>query len=122
MNVDLKGKVAVVTGASRGLGRKVAVRMAKHGANIAIVGRDADQLREAEAEVRRVGAGQAIRADVATIEGVAELKRQVESNLGAPQILINAAGIFGPIQLIKDSDPRRWIETIQVNTIGPYLT
>jgi NAD(P)-dependent dehydrogenase (short-subunit alcohol dehydrogenase family) len=122
MNVDLKGKIAVVTGASRGLGRKVAVRLAKHDAKVAIVGRDANQLREAEAEVRKVGTGTAIRADVATIEGVAELKKQVESKLGTPQILINAAGIFGPIQIIKDSDPRRWIETLQINTIGPYLT
>lgn len=49
------------------------------------------------------------------------LKAEVDSVLGRPAILVNAAGIFGPIQLVKDGDPAEWIETISVNLIGPYL-
>ncbi|MDQ5854634.1 MAG: SDR family oxidoreductase, partial [Chloroflexota bacterium] len=55
-------------------------------------------------------------------EAVEQLKRDVEHVLGPPAILVNAAGIFGPIQLIRDSDVTEWIETLQVNTIAPYLT
>ena len=46
----------------------------------------------------------------------------IERDLGIPSILVNAAGVFGPIDLIKDSDPDLWIETIMINTIGAYLT
>ena len=41
---------------------------------------------------------------------------------GPPSILVNAAGVFGPIQLIKDSDPREWIETLMINMVSHYLT
>lgn len=42
--------------------------------------------------------------------------------LGVPSVLVNSAGIYGPVSLLKDSDPEHWIRTIQVNTLGPYLT
>ena len=61
-------------------------------------------------------------ADVAQIEAVDTLRARVNAVLGSPQILVNAAGVFGPIQPIRTSDPRRWIETLATNTIGPYLT
>ena len=50
------------------------------------------------------------------------LKRAVEQVLGPPTILVNAAGVFGPLQPIRDSDVAAWIQTLQVNTIAPYLT
>jgi NAD(P)-dependent dehydrogenase (short-subunit alcohol dehydrogenase family) len=43
------------------------------------------------------------------------------AELGPPTIVINAAGVFGPIQPVIESDPARWIETLAINTIGPYL-
>jgi NAD(P)-dependent dehydrogenase (short-subunit alcohol dehydrogenase family) len=46
----------------------------------------------------------------------------VQRELGRVTVLVNAAGVFGPIQLIKDSDPARWIATMAINMIGPYLT
>jgi NAD(P)-dependent dehydrogenase (short-subunit alcohol dehydrogenase family) len=60
--------------------------------------------------------------DVSDISSVENLKSTVLKQLGKPSVLINAAGVFGPIQLIAQSDPQRWIETIATNTIGPYLT
>jgi NAD(P)-dependent dehydrogenase (short-subunit alcohol dehydrogenase family) len=53
---------------------------------------------------------------------VEALKAKVEAELGIPAILVNAAGIFGPIQLIKDSDTAAWVQTLQINTVAPYLT
>lgn len=121
--LDLRGKTAVVTGASRGLGRRVALGLAQRGAKVALVARDHDALLDALAEIRRAGGtGAALAADVSQIEAVDALAARVKAELGPPQILINAAGVFGPIQHVVESDPRRWIETLAINAIGPYLT
>jgi NAD(P)-dependent dehydrogenase (short-subunit alcohol dehydrogenase family) len=121
--LDLTGKIAVVTGAGRGLGRRVAVGLAQRGAKVALVARKLDQLQETAREIESAnGAAVVLAADVSRIDDVDQLKARVHAELGLPQVLINAAGVFGPIQLVKDSDPRRWIETLEVNTIGPYLT
>jgi NAD(P)-dependent dehydrogenase (short-subunit alcohol dehydrogenase family) len=119
----LKGRVAVVTGASRGLGRQVALELAGQGAAVGLVARGEAALRQVEAQVRQAGhRALAIPADVTDPQQVAALKARVEAELGVPAILVNAAGIFGPIQLVKDSDPAAWIQALQVNTAGPYLT
>jgi NAD(P)-dependent dehydrogenase (short-subunit alcohol dehydrogenase family) len=121
--LDLKAKTAVVTGAGRGLGRTIATGLAARGANVALVARNAAQLQDVTREITAAGGtALAFQSDVSHIEAVDDLKARVEVKLGPPQILINAAGVFGPIQLVIDSDPRRWIETLAVNTIGPYLT
>ncbi|MCC7264606.1 MAG: SDR family oxidoreductase [Candidatus Latescibacteria bacterium] len=121
--IELKGKVAVVTGASRGLGRQVAVELAAQGAAVALVARGAAALEEVAAQLRRAGQqALAVPADVTEVQQVASLKTRVEAELGVPTILINAAGIFGPIQLIKDSEPAAWVQTLQINTVAPYLT
>ena len=121
--LDLQGKTAVVTGAGRGLGRRVALGLANRGAKVALVARDRDALLDALEEIRRAGgAGVALAADVSQIEAVDALAARVQAEVGPPQILINAAGVFGPIQHVVESEPRRWIETLAVNTVGPYLT
>lgn len=119
----LEGKVALVTGAGRGIGRLAANRLAGRGMRVALVARNRVQLESAADAIRASGGvAIAIPADVASLESVAAMKAQVESRLGSPSILINAAGVFGPIQLVWKTDPKVWIDTIMVNTIGPYLT
>jgi NAD(P)-dependent dehydrogenase (short-subunit alcohol dehydrogenase family) len=123
----LEGKIAVVTGASRGLGQRVAVTLAEHGARVALVGRNEAHLNEtaqmiaSRAKQVSGGRGYAVPADMSDPTAPDRIKAAVEKNFGKPSILINAAGVFGPIQLIKDSDPTAWIETLQINMIGPYL-
>jgi NAD(P)-dependent dehydrogenase (short-subunit alcohol dehydrogenase family) len=128
---ELSGRVAVVTGAGRGLGRAVALALAEGGANVAAVARSADQLQATVAQASGGAAGDegrgtggrmvAFSTDVSRIEAVEALEAAVVSKLGQPSILVNAAGIFGPIQLIRDSDPRAWIETVMIDAMAPYL-
>ncbi|TPK44714.1 SDR family oxidoreductase [Mesorhizobium sp. B2-5-4] len=119
----LAGKVALITGAGRGIGRLAALRLARGGARVALVSRSMDQLNNTLEHIEaRGGSGIVIAGDVASAESVASIKSEVEARLGPPSILVNAAGIFGPIQLVWKTDPAAWINTVMINTIGPYLT
>lgn len=121
--IRLDGKIAVVTGASRGVGQRIAVRLAQHGAAVALAARSEAALNETQQQLTASGAKTlVVSVDLSTPRSIEILKGKVERELGAPSILINAAGVFGPIDLIKDGDPSAWIETIQVNAIAPYLT
>jgi NAD(P)-dependent dehydrogenase (short-subunit alcohol dehydrogenase family) len=104
--MNLAGKVAVVTGASRGLGKDVADALEARGARVAPVARGADRFR----------------CDVSKVDEVERLRAQVEEELGTPQILVNAAGIFGPVEPLTRAEPERWVKTIMVDLVGPYLT
>jgi NAD(P)-dependent dehydrogenase (short-subunit alcohol dehydrogenase family) len=123
MSTELSGKVALVTGGGRGLGLCVARGLASRGARVAIVARSSEQVAAAVAEIQTAGGvALGVAADVTQPPAVAALCRRIESEFGPPTILVNAAGVFGPIQRIEESDIQRWIETLMVNTIGPYLT
>jgi NAD(P)-dependent dehydrogenase (short-subunit alcohol dehydrogenase family) len=50
------------------------------------------------------------------------VREEIERELGRPSVVVNAAGIFGPICLVKDSDPQEWIDTLLIDAVGPYLT
>ncbi len=120
---ELEGKVALITGAGRGIGRLAAIRLAGRGARVALVSRSAGQLADTAGEIEaQGGVSIVIPGDVGSPQSVAAIKAEVENRLGAPSILINAAGVFGPIQLVWKTDPAAWIDTIMVNAIGPYLT
>lgn len=118
----LTGKLAIVTGAGRGVGREVARTLAASGASVVLVARSEKQLRETQGLITSAGGeAQVLAADISIPESVESIKKEVERDGRRVSILVNAAGVFGPIQLIRDSEPKRWIETIQINTIGPYL-
>jgi NAD(P)-dependent dehydrogenase (short-subunit alcohol dehydrogenase family) len=120
---NLKGKVAVVTGASRGVGRHIAIRLAHEGAAVALLARSETGLEGTRQLLASSGArALSLPVDVANPESANRVKDIIEQDLGSPSILINAAGVFGPIDLVKDSDPAAWIETIMINTVAPYLT
>lgn len=80
---------------------------------------------QAEETVRAIvaggGEGYAIPADVSRRDEVESLEVEVKRRVGTVVILVNAACVFGPIQLIKDSDSKRWMDTLAVNLFGPYL-
>jgi len=112
--------VAVVTGASGGVGRSVAAALAADGWRVALVGRRPDALATV---VESIGdQARAFPADVTAIADVARLRDEVTSWAGAPVVLVNAAGVFGPLQTIADADPAAWLEAIHVNLAGTFLT
>jgi len=120
---ELIGQVAVVTGASRGLGRRIALRLAHEGAEIALLARNEKSLEEVRREIEAGGTrALVVPVNLAEPESIDRVKDTIVTDLGIPFILVNAAGIFGPLSLIKDSDPSEWIRAIMVNTVGSYLT
>ena len=119
---DIAGKVALVTGASRGIGRAIALALARAGADLAINYRS----REAEAaavatQIRGLGRRCIpVRADVSKSAEVARLVETVQAQLGAIEILVNNAGIARPqpLEEITESD---WDELIAVNLTSCFL-
>ena len=120
--VDLTGQTALVTGGSRGLGRGFALAIANAGAKVAITGTSPAALDEAAALITDAGGTVLpITADAADEEATAEAVAAVEVSLGPVDLLVNNAGIIGPLTATEDADPAQWWRTLEVNLRGPYL-
>jgi 3-oxoacyl-[acyl-carrier protein] reductase len=119
---DLSGKVALVTGASRGIGRAIALALAQAGADLGInfLSR-AEEAETAADEVRRYGRRAIIvQADVSVASDVQRLIRRAEEELGAIDVLVNNAGIANPLR-IEDITEDDWDRTIAVNLKSCFL-
>ena len=117
----LHGRVALVTGGSRGIGRAIALRLRELGAAVAICGRDAEKLRKTEAELRRKTEGLLARiADVTRAEEVASLVSETEAKLGAISILVNNAGI-GLFGAAHERSEEEWDRVISTNLKSVFL-
>lgn len=117
----LEGRVALITGASRGLGRAMAVALAQGGAKLALVARDEEKLKETAAEV--VAAGSEARifiADVAREADVERLKHEVAHAYGHVDILINNAGINHRKNLV-DFTYEEWRRVMDTNVNSVFL-
>jgi NAD(P)-dependent dehydrogenase (short-subunit alcohol dehydrogenase family) len=118
----LAGKVAVITGAGRGIGQRTAVRLAQMKVKTALVSRTETQLYEtADLVLQAGGTPLVVAADLSDLKSIEAIKASVIDELGQPSILINAAGMFGPIELVWKTDPDEWIRTQMVNIVGAYL-
>jgi NAD(P)-dependent dehydrogenase (short-subunit alcohol dehydrogenase family) len=118
---DLSGKLAIVTGAGRGIGAAAALALARCGARIVLAARD---LAACEAVAHQIAAeaGQTLahRCDVADLASVEALAAAARQRFGRIDILVNNAAVVGPIGRLADADPAGWAEAIQINTIGAY--
>jgi NAD(P)-dependent dehydrogenase (short-subunit alcohol dehydrogenase family) len=121
-SMQLDGKVAVVTGGGRGIGRAIALDFAAAGADVALAARSADQIEEVagliEAQGRRA---LPVVTDLRRPEQVTRLAETVASELGDVDVLVNNSGIAGPMGVLWELDPEAWNETVDVNLTGVFL-
>ncbi len=119
---DISGKLALVTGSSRGIGFALAFGLAEAGARVVLHGRDADTLEAAAAQVRATFGGQVFTAtfDVTDAAAVTAGVATIESELGVPDILINNAGIQRRAPFV-DFAVADWQEIIATNLTSAFL-
>jgi 3-oxoacyl-[acyl-carrier protein] reductase len=121
ISTDLTGQIALVTGASQGLGRTCAARLAECGANVICVARSADKLQDLVAEIEASGGkAVAMACDVSSREAVAQLFKQVEEKFGRLDILLNNAGVTRDTLLPRMTD-EQWDEVIATNLTSCFL-
>jgi NAD(P)-dependent dehydrogenase (short-subunit alcohol dehydrogenase family) len=120
---ELRGTNAVVTGASRGLGRALAGALAAAGARVVLVARDAGPLEEAAATIRRAGGeAHAVAGDVADKDATYAIAGQAAALLGSVDLLVNNASTLGPVplRLLLDTDCEDLERALAVNLTGPF--
>ncbi|MCU7745395.1 3-ketoacyl-ACP reductase [Priestia sp. YIM B13446] len=120
MAQSLKGKVALITGAGKGIGRSTAIELAKEGVNIGLIARTEADLKAVASELEAFDVQVAYAtADVSSIEEVNAAVEHLHTKLGATDILINNAGI-GKFGSFLELDPAEWKQIIDVNLMGVY--
>ena len=116
----LAGKVALVTGAGRGIGRAVALVLAEAGAAVAILGRDTARLDSVRAEIaERGGTALALGCDVTDSRAVNQSFAAAHAELGSIDILVNNAGITASVKF-TEIDDASWDRIMRVNATGPF--
>lgn len=120
---DLAGKTAIVTGGSKGIGASTARVLVANGVRVAVVARDADSIDRTVASLRAAG-GEAVgmSVDCTSLPQLEDLRAQVESLWGAPDILIPFAGGFGPFTPIQNITEEEWRAIIDSNLTSTFLT
>lgn len=119
---SLSGKNALVTGAGKGIGKAIAIALAKEGVNVALLARTATDLQQVADEVENEGVKAVIIvADVSDIKSVNKSVQSAEASLGNIDILINNAGI-GAFGNFLELEPEEWERIIKVNLFGVYYT
>ncbi len=118
---DLAGKVAVVTGASRGIGAATALALARDGARVVVSGRDAPALAEVAEAVEAAGAeALSCVADVRSWEQVAALRDAVHDRFGPADVLLPFAGGFGAYTAVHEIGATEWDDVVDANLTGTF--
>jgi NAD(P)-dependent dehydrogenase (short-subunit alcohol dehydrogenase family) len=116
----LEDKVAIVTGAGRGIGRATAALLAGEGADVACVARTGPELAEAAAGVRAAGRRAIqIQADIGDPDAAGLIAAQVQAVLGDVDIVVNNAATVTPVGPTASIDPDQWARALAVNVAGP---
>lgn len=119
----LDGKVALVTGAGRGIGRAVALAYAREGASIVCAARSQDQIDSVAEEIRTAGGeAMAVAADVTSHESIRAMYQAANEGFGALDIVFVNAGGSVERKRIDEGDPKLWTATIDLNLTGAYYT
>lgn len=120
--MSLQGKVAVITGGGRGIGAAIATAFAREGTRVVLAARTRRELEQVREMVRsHGGAAESVTADVSRPDDVARVMDTARRVFGNIDILVNAAGIYGPIGPLWEADIQRWIDALHVNLVGTFL-
>jgi NAD(P)-dependent dehydrogenase (short-subunit alcohol dehydrogenase family) len=117
----LEGRVAVVTGASSGLGRATALELAAAGADVALLARSVSQLAQVVRDVdARGGRALPVPVDLAEVTALASAAARIEEELGGIDVLVNAAATDAPAR-VEDLEVAEWDRVLAVNLRAPFL-
>jgi NAD(P)-dependent dehydrogenase (short-subunit alcohol dehydrogenase family) len=118
----LQDRMAIVTGGGRGIGRAIALRFAAEGARVFVTARTGAEVEAVVREIQAAG-GQAafVAADVGRAADCRKIIDAARQAFGAVHILVNNAGIYGPVLPAEEITPEEWDEVMAVNLRGPFL-
>src|SRR5207244_2742533 len=116
---SLKGKGVLITGAGRGIGKRLAIGFAAAGARVGLLARSQPEIDLAKLEIEHAG-GTAlrIRADVRDFEQMCAAADRMRAVFGGVHVLVAAAAVQGPIGPLLEAKPRQWAEVVETNVIG----
>jgi NAD(P)-dependent dehydrogenase (short-subunit alcohol dehydrogenase family) len=119
MENGVRGKSVLITGAGRGIGKRLAMGFAQAGARVALLARSQAELDLAKLEIEQAGGNALrIRADVRDLEQLTAAVDRMRVVFGGVDVLVASAGVQGPIGPLWTTRPRAWTETIEINLIG----
>ena len=120
--LPLKDHIALVTGASRGIGRACAIALAKAGAHVVAVARTQGALEELDDEIRGLTGQSAtlVPMDIAEGDGIDQLGLAIHERFGRLDVLVHAAAMLGPMTPVFHIDPKQWDRTVAVNLTASY--
>ena len=122
MGTALKDRVAIITGAGRGIGQAIAVAFAREGARLFLAARTTTELKAVVTSCEALGAtATGVPTDVANQEEVKRLVFTASETTGHVDVLVNSAGIYGPIGPTAEIDTAAWIRGVEVNLFGPLF-
>jgi NAD(P)-dependent dehydrogenase (short-subunit alcohol dehydrogenase family) len=118
---ELQGKAAVITGASRGIGKAAAEELARQSVAVTLAARSLGEVQTIAAEIEKAGGkAEAVACDVADYDQVTAALSRCRERFGSLDILINNAGLIEPIGRLADTDPADWRKAAEVNYLGVY--
>ena len=119
--MELTGKVAIVTGGTKGIGRAIAETLVNAGVNVSICGRREDELHKAVSDLNRLGGGEAIGTvcDVRNYDEITALFEHTVQTVGGLDILVNNAGM-GIFTTVEDMSPEDFRAVLETNVFGVF--
>lgn len=118
MELGLRDKVAIVTGASKGLGKAIALELAGEGCKVVLCARGEEELEATTGEVRELGEALAVVADVTRPEDVERIVEETTNNFGSADILVNNAGGVGNPAAFDELSDEEWMEVLDLNLLS----